>query len=749
MNRTESMLAAEFTIRDDFPPGDYDAWRALAEAGLTAETSHGPTFNDQLLRQTLDGIDVQPVYTARDFPTPDAVGFPGLPPFVRGSCPLGATQTGWDLRQEHAHPDLAISNRAIRDDLAGGVTSLLLRLDDAACRGLDPTELPARDLAGRGGVMVYRLDDLDSLLSGAALNEVGVTLEAGAAFLPAAAMLVALWRRRESSTAQAGACSTEPSASATRPSATSQRTIGAFNADPLAAYVREGQLPVAASELLAMLADLAHWTARHLPLVTSVQVSTTPYHDAGATAVQELGFALATAVEYLRSMTAAGMTIDDAAHQVVFRLTVGTDHFLSIARLRAARLVWSRVVEACGGSADAAALRIHAQLGTRLLTQRDPHVNLLRNTVGVFAAGLGGADAITSVPFDAAIGLPDAFSRRLARNTALVLQREAHLHRVIDPAGGSWYLERLTDQVAHKAWEVFQQVERHGGMLRAIESGWVGEQIDAAYARQVHQVAHRDRGITGVSEFPNLTEAPIVRPAPDRDALCRAAIARLTSERQTGDPPSDHQPSDHQPASVPLTPGNASSSRFTERMIAAAANGSTIRGMARALGFHIEPITTTRLPRRMLAAPFESLRDASDKWMVERGSRPGVFLANIGPVVEHIHRASFARNFFAAGGFEVVTNDGFADAHTASEAFSRDGARIAVICSSDQRAADVIPQVAARLKAAGARTVVLAANPGDHGDAWRQAGVDRFIFDGCDVLTTLGDLLREEGVLRE
>src|SRR5436190_13517133 len=257
------MLAPEFTLRDDFPPVDYVEWRALAEADL-----EGAAFEQKLVTHTYEGIDVQPVYTRRDRPgEDDPAGFPGLPPFVRGACPLGAVQTGWDLRQEHAHPDLKAANQAILEDLRGGVTSLLLRLDLAARNGLDPDHPAAAELAGRDGLMAYHTDDLDTLLAGVHLDMIGVTLEAGAAFLPAAAALVALWRRRGVLRDQAR---------------------GAFNADPLAVLARDGQLPLPPAATLTLMADLAAWTAKHYPHVTAVRVGTAPYHHAGATAAQDI-----------------------------------------------------------------------------------------------------------------------------------------------------------------------------------------------------------------------------------------------------------------------------------------------------------------------------------------------------------------------------------------------------------------------------------------------------------------------------
>jgi methylmalonyl-CoA mutase len=700
------MLASEFTVRDDFPPISYDKWRALVEADL-----NGAPFEKKLVTHTYEGIDIQPIYSRSDFPgESDPNGFPGLPPFVRGSKVLGAVMRGADLRQEHAHPDLTVTNRAIVADFADGTTSIQLRLDAAARNGLDPDETAAASLAGRDGIMAYSVDDLDAALADVDLTRVGIALDGGAAFLPAASLLAALWQRRGVALHQ---------------------VRGAFNADPLAALARDGQLPVSPGASMTMLAELAEWTSNNCPRVTAVGIDTSPYHHAGATAAQDLAFGLATAVGYLRAMTDAGLEVDPAARQMLFSFGLGTHHFLAIAKLRAARRLWWRVVDACGGSDAAGAMRIHARTSDRVLTKRDPYVNILRNTVGVFAAIVGGADVITSVPLDHVAGLPDDFSRRVARNTLLILQEEGHLHRVIDPAGGSWFLDTITDQLAGEAWSIFQEVERLGGMLAVLESGWVSDQIAAAYAPRASDIARRKEGITGVSEFPNLAEDRVVHGLPDIDALRKAAAKRVKTSR---------------PRSALFAAGPSSDSK-TAAAVTAAAKGATIGQLARALKFHISPAKIQPLVARSFAGPFEELRDATDAWQATHGRRPRVFLANMGPVSHHTARATYAKNFFEAGGFEVITTDGFQDADAAAAAFGESGATIAVICSSDKLYPNVVPKVAARLKAAGARSVVLAGNPGANEAAWREAGVDRFIYVKCDVLVTLQETLREEGVL--
>ncbi|QDU56836.1 methylmalonyl-CoA mutase family protein [Aeoliella mucimassa] len=701
------MENTEFSVSDDFAPVSYDAWREQVEKDLA-----GAPFEKKLVTRTYEGVDVQPVYTAQDWNSAeDPNGFPGFSHYLRGSAPLGNAETGWDLRQEFKHPDLATTNKQILADLEGGVTSILLRLDCAARGGTDADDPAAEELSGRDGVAAYHVDDLDAVLKDVELDMVGLALEAGAAFLPAAAQVVALWRRRGLSAEQAS---------------------GAFNADPLAVLARDGQLPTTSSAALEAMADLAKWTSENYPNVTAVRVGTAAYHHAGATVVQDIAFSMATGIEYLRSMTAAGMSVEDAAKQILFSMSVGTHQFLSIAKLRAARSLWARVVEACGGKPEAAAMKLHTRVSKRVLTARDPYVNMLRNTVAVFAAGVGGAEVITSEPFDVVLGLPDANSRRVARNTLHVLQDESHLNRIVDPAGGSWYMDWLADQFARKAWDLMQEIERQGGMTKAIESGWVADQIESAFTPRAKGIASRKEGITGVSEFPNVAEDAIVRETPDLSALRKAASDRLASARYAGDG----------------LGSLASASCKIAAASEAAAAGASIGQLAKAIGFGDSPTQITPVAPHPFAAPFEVLRDASDKWLEEKGSRPQVFLANLGPIAHHTARATFSKNFFEAGGFEVPSNNGFADVDAAVAAFAESGAKVAVICSSDKLYPEFVPDAAAKLKAAGARTVVLAGHPGENEAAWSQAGVDRFIFIKCDVLSTLADLLREEGVLQ-
>jgi methylmalonyl-CoA mutase len=716
------MIERGLDLAADFPPVTYDEWRRNAEAELK-----GAAFEKKLVGRTFEGIDIQPLYTAEHWRSSgDPSGFPGFVPLTRGNRVLGNVVSGWGIHQEHLHPDPGDANRAILEDLEHGVTSIQLRLDAAACAGVDADVRESAGLCGQDGVMIYSLGDLDRVLDGVRLDIAPVSIDSGGAFLPGAALLAALLEQRGLDPASVRC---------------------AFNADPLGALMRDGHLGVPLDQALVQMADLAAWVASHYPNARAVEVDTGSYHHAGATSTQDLAFAVATALEYLRAMTGAGLDIDTAARQFVIDVSIGTQFFRAIAKLRALRAMWSKVVIVCGGSEDAArSLRLQSRTSRRVLTSVDPWVNSLRNTVCCFAGAVAGADAITTAPLDAAIGLSDEFSRHLARNTQIILQEESHLNRVMDPAGGSWFLETLTDQLAERAWALLRQVEERGGMIPAALSSWVGEQIEAVEAARAKDLATRKQVVTGVSEHPNVPEERLTRPKPDPVKLRVEAATRLVAWRR------NHR-CDEALNALERAAGNPcrKPGELMETAVRAAQAGATIGQMTVALaaaGAGVEPARVEPLAVRTYAATYEELRVACDTYVATTGRRPQVFLVNLGTPAEFIARSAYAQNFFQAGGFQEINNDGFADAQAAAEAFARSGAKLAVICSTDRTYEMIVEKVAPKLKAAGARTVILAGNPGANEARYRAAGVDRFIFIRCDVLGTLRSLLQEEGVLR-
>lgn len=702
-------MSESLILGGEFPSPTYEQWVAEVERALK-----GAPFDKKMFHKTYEGITLKPIYTAEDWPSAgDPSGFPGAMPFTRGGTATGR-HGAWDLRQLQTAPDLKAANHDILVDLDRGVTSITIRFDAAARAGLDGDQAGA-DLAGHDGVMAYSVDDLDQLLDGVYLDLITVGLEAGAQFLPAAGLMVGLLKKRKLADTAAQA---------------------AFNADPLGTLAAEGTLPYSIESGLQRLADLAAFTAKTYPKSTAVAVDTRPYHGAGASEAQDLACALATGVAYLKAMSAAGLDIDAACKQIVFVMPVACDFFSAIAKLRAARKLWSRVAEACGASEPQRAMNLQARTADIMMSKRDPWVNMLRTTVASAAAAIGGADSTTIQPFDAALGLPDALSRRVARNTPIVLQEESSLNRVIDPSGGSWYIETLTDQLARQAWQAFQEIEAAGGMVAALGKGLIAERIEATHAQRIKNLATRRDPLTGVSEFPNIREPKVAHATPDYAGLKQRAGERLAELRKRGDGSA---------ALKEVAAKAAGGSGLSAAVVAAATAGASFGAIAGSLGGG--SATAKPLPRRRLAEVFEELRDASDAYEAKTGKRPAIFLANMGPIAHHTGRATFAKNFFEVGGIEALTNDGFKDAGAAAEAFKKSGAKIAIICSSDKLYEEMVAPTAPALKGAGAEKVFLAGHPGDKRQTYTEAGVDDFIFLGCNILDFLRATLTQLGVI--
>ncbi|MEO6085567.1 MAG: methylmalonyl-CoA mutase family protein [Umezawaea sp.] len=448
--------SGDLALAAEFPTPDRERWRELVDGVLRKS---GAPF-ESLVSTTYDGITINPLYTAEDVAPPS--GFPGVAPFVRGGKPDGAVDGGWLVRQLHAHPDPAVAKNAVMADLVNGVSSLWLKVGSAG--------LPAAALG--------------DVLADVHLDLAPVVLDGGAEFTEAGRALLEVFDEQP---------------------LLPDEVRGNLGADPIGVLARTG----GAADLGALL-DLVGRSRKLFPHLRTVVVDGLPFHEAGGSDAQELGASLAAGVAYLRALTDAGLPVADAAAQLEFRYAANADQFLTIAKFRAARRLWARVTEVAGATTPQLQ---HAVTSTAMMTRRDPWVNMLRTTIACFGAGLGGADAVTVLPFDAAIGLPDDFARRIARNTQSVLLEESRLAGVIDPAGGSWYVERLTDDLAHTAWAWFQEIERTGGIVAALESGLVADRLAETWAARSANLADRTDALTGVSEFPNLAERPVHRQA--------------------------------------------------------------------------------------------------------------------------------------------------------------------------------------------------------------------------------------------
>ena len=615
--------AEELAFAGEFSAATHEQWLRLVDGVLK-----GAPFDKRLIAKTYDGLPIQPLYPR------DADARP-----VAGR----AAGAAWSVMQRVDHPDPAAANEQALHDLENGATGLTV-----VCKG---------SLNANGYGIDSSLATLERALDGIYLDAgVVIDFNVAAETRDAAKNLAALVKKR----------GIDPQTVELR---------GSLN--PLGHNAATGTAVRPWAELAPTFAELVRELADDGFRGPFAVADGRVIHNAGGSEAQELAFVLASAVTYLRALEAGGIALDAARRMIYFRLATDADQFLSVAKFRAIRKLWARVEQACG-LAPAPAY-VAAETAWRMMTRRDPYVNILRSTVAVVAAGLGGADAVTVLPFTAALGLPDAFARRTARNTQLILLEESNLAKVADPAAGAGSIENLTEELCAAAWILFQEIETAGGAHVALAQGLIQNKVAATRAERAKNVARRRDALTGTSEFPDVHEAAV--------HMLDVAPRPSSGERS------------------PLA-----------------------------------------LPRIRLAEPFEALRDASDRMLAERGARPKIFLANLGKLSDFTARTLFARNLFEAGGIEAISNDGFADRDAMIAAFTASGATLACLCSSDKVYEAEAVDAAKALSAAGASRIYLAGRPGELEAALKAAGVQDFIYVGCDVLATLREAQRQLGL---
>lgn len=621
----------------DFEAATRAEWLALVDKAIK-----GADFEKKLVTRTADGIRIEPIYTRETSVAALQTAVPGHAPLTRGVS-SEVQGLGWEIRQRvnAGNPDQA--NREILSELEGGSNGIVLEI-----------EAP-----GQTGCRIQSAADMTAALAGMRLDLAPLELRAGLGAADAASHLVA---------ALSGLGIPPQSA---------QVFLGL---DPIGSLARWGTLPSPIQQVLIETMALAREARDAAPAMRTVKVDATLYHEAGATEAFELAALGATLIAYLRMFEAAGIAPDEALGQIAFTVSSDTDLFATVAKLRAARRIIWRIADASGAGDAAAGLHLSANSSFRMMARRDPWTNMLRSTLSCAGAILGGANAITVLPFTAALGEADDFARRTARNIQIVLQEESWLGRVLDPMGGSWYIEALTDELAKTAWGLLQEIEGKGGIIAALDQGFVQDKIATDAAARAKAIATGRQELTGVSAFPLLGDDGVkVRP----------------------------------PRKAPAVRG---------------------KEMVRPLAPH------------RLAEPFEALRDAADAHAQKTGQELKVFLASLGPVIEHTARSTWIKNYLAAGGIAALTSDGYASAEEAAQAFKASGATAACICSSDALYAEHAEATAKALKQAGARLVLMAGRQGDREAALKTAGVDQFLFAGADAVATLKGLQEKLGI---
>lgn len=709
----------------EFPYPTYEEWRAESEKSLK-----GANWEKKLLTKTYEGIELQPMYRMEDIAdNTHCLSLPGSFPFVRGTSATGYLSKPWAICQECTVPSPTAFREIVRQELSRGGTAVNVILDKATRLGLDADKAESALLGA--GLSLTNLEDVQQAFDGV-LGQVPVFMPAGVSGLQLFSLLMGF--------AQANG-------------EKQQQVVGCIGADPLGQLAVEGELPCALNDLYEEMAATAVWTNKHKLQLKTILVQGQPYHDSGASAVQELAFALATGVEYLQSMQARGVAIDIAAQQMCFSFSVGTNFFMEIAKLRAARMLWAQIVEAFGGTVEAQKMNIHARTSAFTKTVYDPYVNMLRTTTEAFSAVVGGADSLHVGYFDEAIRPADEFSRRISRNTQIMLQQECNLMQPIDPAGGSWYVEKLTSIVAENTWTLFQEIEGAGGILAALEQQLPQKQVAAVAKKRADGFAKRKDVMLGTNMYPNLLEKPLEVPSFDyenftqqrareitnyRDEIdkveCLTRIQSLAEQRQT------------------LAKSDAAAAEreaLVEAAIRAVVSGATIGEITTALRKETT-VGTKIIPMAIHRADEEycQLRKNTEAYIQRTGENLEIFLVNMGKIPQHKARADFVTGFFEVGAFKVLKNDGFPTVEEAAQAAIASGATVAVICSTDATYPELVPPLAQLIKQAKPELTLFLAGlpPEDLQQVYKEAGVDDFIHVRANCYQILSKLQTERGI---
>lgn len=690
-------------LLSEFPHSTAEEWREAADKLLK-----GKPFDKVMVRQTPEGIRAQPIFrkeVLEELPATNTL--PGFDGYLRGTSASGYQKEPWEIAQELPYGTASEFNAAARADLMRGQNSLNVLLDIATLKGLDPDSASAGEV-GACGLSLACLADIEAAFDQIFPEAISFHIRTGCAGLTVGALFFA-WLNKQN--------------------VELSKIKGSLGMDPIAVKAAAGKLPAKMEELLTEQAIVANYCAKHASGIRAVGVSTLPYHQAGASAVDELGIALATGSQYLNEMIERGVSVDEAAQQIRFSFCIGPNFFMEIAKLRAARVLWAQIVKAYGGNPESQKIVMHARTGLYNKTQKDPYVNMLRTTTEALSGAIAGVDSMCVGNFDEVSRLPDTFSRRISRNTQIILQEECELTAVVDPAGGSWAVEWLTNEISEKSWALFKSIESEGGMTEALKSGFIAERIGKTAEQNEANLGARRASLVGTNVYPNLEEKELEQRVPDYVELRNQRAREIATIRMQLDEAADQKVMEALGKIVDTDGDN-----LLPTLIEAVEAGATIGEISKTIRATVDPGEAIKpLPTARLATKYEVMRAASKQFAEKTGRAPAIFLTNLGPLRRHKARADFTKGFFQTGGFEVITPGGFEYPDDAVKALVESKAGITVVCGTDDDYVEQFASYAQAIKAAlPDMQIVLAGYPGENEGAYREAGMDDYIFIKSD-----------------
>ncbi len=667
----------------DFPKPTLDDWRELASKDLKGKPL------ETLDWETPEGIRVKPLYTAADLEGLEHLNtLPGFAPFVRGPRATMYAGRPWTIRQYAGFSTAQESNAFYREALRAGQKGLSVAFDLATHRGYDSDHPRVIGDVGKAGVAIDSVEDMKILFDGIPLDEMSVSMTMNGAVLPVLAGYIV---------------------AAEEQGVSQDKLSGTIQNDILKEFMVRNTYIYPPEPSMRIVADIIGYTAKHMPRFNSISISGYHMQEAGATAVQELAFTLADGLEYVRAALSRGLDIDDFAPRLSFFFGIGMNFFMEIAKLRAARLLWARLMQPFDPKKPmSSALRTHCQTSGASLAEQDPYNNVIRTTLEALAAVLGGTQSLHTNSLDEAVALPSRFSARIARNTQLILAEETGIPHVIDPLGGSYYVESLTHSIAAAAWELIQDVEKLGGMTKAVESGMPKLRIEEASARRQARIDRGEETIVGVNKYrPSEVDeidildidnarvregqiALLKRIRETRDeARCRAALDAITSAARSGE-------GNLLELAIEATRARATVGEISDAMEAAWGRyQATVRSISGVYGSAYEG-----------DAGFDRIREAVEAFAEEEGRRPRMLVVKMGQD-GHDRGAKVIATAFADIGFDVDVGPLFQTPEEAARQAIENDVHVVGVSTQAAGHKTLVPQLVEELRKAGADDILV------------------------------------------
>jgi methylmalonyl-CoA mutase len=702
-----------------------DEWRDLARAELRGKPL------DSLERTTPEGIRLKPLYTPEDLAAIEAEGFPlggampGFPPYLRGPRATMYANRPWTIRQYAGFSTAEESNRFFRDNLKAGQMGLSVAFDLATHRGYDSDHPRVAGDVGKAGVAIDSVEDMKILFDGIPLDRMSVSMTMNGAVLPVlAAFIVA----------------------AEEQGVPQDKLSGTIQNDILKEFMVRNTYIYPPGPSMRLVADIIAYTAHHMPKFNSISISGYHMQEAGATAVQELAFTLADGLEYVRAALSRGLNIDEFAPRLSFFFGIGMNFFIEIAKLRAARLVWARLMRAFAPQNPASlALRTHCQTSGVSLTEQDPHNNIIRTTIEALAAVLGGTQSLHTNSFDEALALPSPASARIARNTQLILAEETGIPHVVDPLGGSYYVESLTHALAVAASHLIDEVEAMGGMTRAVEAGMPKLRIEEAAARRQARIDRGAETIVGVNKYRSGEPPAVELLDVDNEAVRARQIARLEELRRRRDPEGVRTALAALAAAARSGAGN-----LLELSIAAIRARATVGEISQALA---EVFGRHRAPTRTISGVYgAAYRDDENfrrvqrevaRFAEEEGRRPRMLVAKLGQD-GHDRGAKIIATAFADIGFDVDIGPLFQTPEEAAREAVENDVHVIGVSTHAAGHKTLVPALIAALRGEGAGDILVVCGgvipPKDY-DFLKAAGVAAIYGPGTNIPKAASEVL--------